>query len=51
LRATLSFGQIDEVFAGGLHGYLENIQRQCHQIHSAIHQIYINYPIQSALEA
>jgi uncharacterized alpha-E superfamily protein len=51
MRASLSFGQIDELFAGGLHGYLENIQRQCHQIHSAIHQIYINYPIQSALEA
>jgi uncharacterized alpha-E superfamily protein len=51
MRASLSFSQIDEVLAGGLHGYLENIQRQCFQIHTAIHQIYINYPIQSALEA
>ena len=51
MRASLSFGQIDEVLAGGLHGYLEGIQRQCVQIHTAIHQIYINYPIQSALEA
>jgi len=51
VRASLSFGQIDEMLASGLHGYLENIQRQCHQIHTAIHQIYISYPIQSALEA
>ena len=51
MKASLSFGQIDEILSGGLHGYLENIQRQCLQIHSAIHQIYINYPIQSALEA
>jgi uncharacterized alpha-E superfamily protein len=51
LKATLGFGQIDEVMAGGLHGYLENIQRHCGQIHSAMTQIYIKYPIESALEA
>ena len=51
MRASLTFAQIDELLAGGLHGYLEGIQRECVQIHSAIHQIYINYPIQSALEA
>jgi uncharacterized alpha-E superfamily protein len=51
MRASLNFSQIDEVIGGGLHGYLENIQKQCNQIHSAINQIYVNYPIQSALEA
>jgi len=49
LRAALSFGQIDEIMAGGLHAYLEDIQRQCAQIHTAIYQIYITYPIESAL--
>ncbi len=49
LRATLSFSPIDEIMAGGLHAYLESIQRQCAQIHTAIHQIYIAYPIEAAL--
>jgi uncharacterized alpha-E superfamily protein len=46
LRATLSFESIEEIMAGGLHAYLENIQRRCGQIHAAIHQIYIEYPIE-----
>ena len=48
-RAALGFGQIDEIIEGGLHHYLEDIQRQCAQIHTAIYQIYIAYPIESAL--
>jgi len=51
LRSSLRFSQIDEILTGGLHPYLESIEKQCNHIHSAIHQIYINYPVQSALEA
>jgi uncharacterized alpha-E superfamily protein len=51
LSASLTFTQIDEVLQSGLHPMLDNIQRQCSQIHSAVYQIYIAYPIQSALEA
>jgi uncharacterized alpha-E superfamily protein len=49
LRASLSFGQIDEIMEAGLHLYLNDIQRQCAQIHTAIQQTYISYPIETAL--
>jgi uncharacterized alpha-E superfamily protein len=49
LRATLSFDQIDEIMANSLSDYLGDIQQQCSQIHEAIHQTYIAYPIESAL--
>jgi uncharacterized alpha-E superfamily protein len=49
LRAMLDFGQLDEIMAGGLHRYLEEVQRQCEQIHEALYQAYISYPIESAL--
>ncbi|GAB4207020.1 MAG: alpha-E domain-containing protein [Roseiflexaceae bacterium] len=49
LRAGLDYGQVDEILAENLHGYLENIQRQCVQIHMALHQTFITYPIDAAL--
>lgn len=51
LRATLGFGQIDEIMSGGLHAYLHELLRQCGQVHSALYQTYISYPIEAALEA
>jgi uncharacterized alpha-E superfamily protein len=51
LHATLSFGQIDEIMNGGLDHYLETVLRQTGQVHSALHQTYIAYPIEVALEA
>jgi uncharacterized alpha-E superfamily protein len=51
LRAALNFSDIDEVISAGLHPYLESVQRQCHQIHAAIREAYIDYPIESAIGA
>ena len=51
LRAALSFGQIDEIMGGGLRPYLHDIQRQCTQIHTAIYQQFVSYPIEAALGA
>jgi uncharacterized alpha-E superfamily protein len=51
LRATLGFGQIDEIIAGGLDTYLDAILRQCGQVHGAMYQTYVSYPIEVALEA
>jgi uncharacterized alpha-E superfamily protein len=34
-----------------LHAYLENIQRQCTQIHNALYQVYVVYPVDVALTA
>jgi uncharacterized alpha-E superfamily protein len=49
LRAALDYGQVDEIVTDNMPAYLENIQRQCAQIHGAINQIYISYPIEKAL--
>jgi uncharacterized alpha-E superfamily protein len=51
LKAQLSFSQVEEVMARGMGPYLESINNQCAQIHSAIYQVYIHYPIESAVEA
>lgn len=49
LRAALDYGQVDEIMANNMHAYLEDIQRQCAAIHTAIQQIYISYPVETAL--
>jgi uncharacterized alpha-E superfamily protein len=49
LRASLEYGQVDEIIAGNLGAFLEDIQRRCNQLHAAIHQTYIAYPIDTAL--
>ncbi len=51
LRATLGFSQIDEIMSGGLHAYLQELLRQCGQVHGALYQTYVSYPIEAALEA
>jgi uncharacterized alpha-E superfamily protein len=49
LRAQLSFSQIEEILAGGAHSYLENVRAECVEIHSAIHQIYFDYPVETEM--
>jgi uncharacterized alpha-E superfamily protein len=51
LHATLSFSQIDEIMASGLDSYLDTVLRQCAQVHGALYQTYIAYPIEQALGA
>jgi uncharacterized alpha-E superfamily protein len=51
LRAALRFSQIEEVMADGAFLYLENVRRQCGQIHTAIQHIYFDYAIESAMTA
>ncbi|MBZ0291673.1 MAG: alpha-E domain-containing protein [Anaerolineae bacterium] len=50
LRAALSFDSVEEIMAGGLHVYLADIQDQCMQVHNAIQQTYVSYPIELVLE-
>ncbi|MBA2682203.1 MAG: alpha-E domain-containing protein [Ktedonobacteraceae bacterium] len=47
-RSALEYDQIEDV-VGDMHAYLETIQRQCTQIHNAIYQMYIVYPVEVAL--
>ncbi len=49
LRAALEYYQIEEILGGDMHEYLENIRRQCTQIHNGLYQTYIAYPIEVAL--
>lgn len=51
LKAMVAFSQIDEIRATGLPQFLGEIDRQCAAIHNAIHKIYIEYPIETAIEA
>ena len=51
LRASLEYAQVDEILSDDPKAYLLNINRQCNQIHAAVHQNYVSYPIESALPA
>lgn len=51
LHASLDYGQVDEILADDPHDYLEGIGKHCAQIHAAIYQSYIGYPIETALPA
>jgi uncharacterized alpha-E superfamily protein len=51
LHASLDYGQVDEILNDDPHAYLEGIGRHCAQIHAAVHQSYIGYPIEEALPA
>jgi uncharacterized alpha-E superfamily protein len=51
LRASLEYGQVDEILTEGARAYLSSISRQCAQIHGALYQSYISYPIETALPA
>jgi uncharacterized alpha-E superfamily protein len=49
LRATLNFSQIDEILASGASAYVDSVRWQCAQAHTAIHQVYFDYSVESAL--
>ena len=49
LRASLDYSQIDEIMADSLQSYVVGIKRQCEQVHTALYQTYISYPIESAI--
>ena len=51
LRSSLDYAQVDEILSDDPHAYLMSVSRQCSQIHSAIHQSYISYSIETALPA
>jgi len=49
LKATLNYGQIDEIMADNLIRYVQSIRKQCDQVHRAVYQTYIHYPIETAI--
>jgi uncharacterized alpha-E superfamily protein len=49
LRSMVAYVQIGEII-GGLHKYLTGIIEQCRDLHAAVHEVYIEYPIEVAFE-
>jgi uncharacterized alpha-E superfamily protein len=49
LRAQISYSQIEEIIAGGVHSYLQNVRKECTEIHAAINEIYFDYPVESEI--
>jgi uncharacterized alpha-E superfamily protein len=43
LKASVDFGQIDELIGGTIDGFLANIANQCEQIHEAVYDAYVAY--------
>jgi len=51
LRAGMSFSNIEEIMSAGLHPWLDNVRRQCEQIHVGIREAYIDHPIERSVGA
>jgi uncharacterized alpha-E superfamily protein len=49
LHALLDFGQIDEILADSLQRYVQGVRRQCEEVHAALYEAYISYPIEAAI--
>jgi uncharacterized alpha-E superfamily protein len=49
LRSKVTYARIDEII-GGLHQYLAAIIGQCRELHAAVHELYIEYPIEVAFQ-
>ena len=50
LRSSLAFATISELLAGDLHAFLNGVLEQCRALHAAVHDAYIDYPIEIAFE-
>jgi uncharacterized alpha-E superfamily protein len=46
----VAYVQVAEVFRS-LHKYLAEIIEQCRELHAAVHEVYIDYPIEAAFES
>jgi uncharacterized alpha-E superfamily protein len=51
LRSVVAYTQIADVIRGDLHKYLAGIIEQCRDLHEAVHEVYIEYPIEVAFDA
>lgn len=49
LKASVDFGQIDELIGGTIDAFLANIATQCEQIHDAVYDAYIAYDAETVL--
>ncbi|MEO8077138.1 MAG: alpha-E domain-containing protein [Acidobacteriota bacterium] len=50
LRASLTFTPVTELLAGDLHAFLHGVLEQNRELHAAVHEAYIDYPIEVAFQ-
>ena len=50
LKASLGYAQPEEIVGVGIHGLMQDVLRQCNEIHSEIHGTFITYPVEATLE-
>jgi len=51
MHASLAYAQIDNIMSRDFERFLASIIEQCQSLHAALHEAYIDYPIESAFEA
>ncbi len=51
IHASLAYAQIDDIMSRDFERFLGNIIEQCQSLHAAVHEAYIDYPIESAFGA
>jgi uncharacterized alpha-E superfamily protein len=51
MHASLAYAQIDDIMSRDFERFLAGIIEQCQSLHGALHEAYIDYPIESAFEA
>jgi uncharacterized alpha-E superfamily protein len=49
LKASVDFGQIEELMSGTIDLFLANISTQCEQIHEAVYAAYVGYDAETVL--
>ena len=51
LCSSLAFAEIEDVITRDFGKFLAQIVQQCETLHTAMHETYIDYPVQTAFEA
>lgn len=49
LKASLDYGQVDELLAGDIDGFLRSIQDSCKAIHQSVYDAFIGYSVDELL--
>lgn len=49
LKATVDFGQVEELMSGAIVPFLADVTHQCEQIHDSVHLSYISYGAETVL--
>jgi uncharacterized alpha-E superfamily protein len=51
LHAPLAYTPVSELLSGDLHAFLNGVLEQCRALHAAVHETYIDYPIEVAFQS